>query len=134
MGYNTVTGDPRDRSPGGDWVGDLILECKVQADQPAGELTLELSRGVDRFRAEFDLSNGVCTLARDEQGQEPSVLGSKPTALKGGGKHSVRFADVDQRLTVWVDDALPFGDGVTYPPPRRKGRRRKTTCNRRASL
>jgi signal peptidase I len=120
MGYNTGESERGAPRLGANWVGDLILECEVQADQPQGELTLELSKGVDRFRAHFDLASGVCTLLRDGQDQP---LDSRPTAMKGGGRHSVRFADVDERLTVWVDDALPFGDGATYPPPGKDGRR-----------
>jgi signal peptidase I len=34
--------------------------------------------------------------------------------LRGVGKHELRFANVDDRLTVWVDGSLPFGDGVEY--------------------
>ncbi len=124
MGYNTP--DPDHMPSGVNWVGDLILDCEVQPDQAQGELTLELSKGVDRFRARFDLAAGQCTLVRvhdagtkDEKEEE---LDRKPTALKGGGKHAVRFADVDERLTVWVDDALPFGDGVSYQAPEKEGK------------
>ncbi|HVS37630.1 MAG TPA: S26 family signal peptidase, partial [Gemmataceae bacterium] len=118
MGYNT--GEPEHGASGVNWVGDLILECDVQHDQAQGELTLELSKGVDRFQAHFDLASGQCNLFRVGQ-DKPLNDQPKPTALKGGGKHSVRFANVDQRLTVWVDDALPFGDGVPYDPPKTEG-------------
>ncbi len=124
MGYNTP--DPDHMPSGVNWVGDLSLDVEVQPDQAQGELTLELSKGVDRFQARFDLATGQCTLVRvhdagtkDEKEEE---LDRKPTNLKGGAKHVVRFADVDQRLTVWVDDALPFGDGVTYQPPKKDGK------------
>ncbi|HVS36950.1 MAG TPA: S26 family signal peptidase [Gemmataceae bacterium] len=120
LGYNTWTGDPRHHTPGEDWVGDLILECEVQPDQAQGELTLELSKGVDRFQVHFDLSSGQCNLYRVGQ-DKPLNDQPKATALKGGGKHTVRFANVDQRLTVWVDDVLPFGDGVPYDPPKTEG-------------
>jgi signal peptidase I len=123
MGYNSWEGQySRHGSPGENWVGDLILDCDVQADQAQGELTLELSRGVDRFRARWDLATGLCTLLRVQGEKEESLTPEpKPTSLKGGGAHHLRFANVDQRLTVWVDDALPFGDGVTYPPSETEG-------------
>jgi signal peptidase I len=124
MGYNTWEGPHGSQVLGENWVGDLILECDVQTDAAQGELTLELSRGVDRFRARFDLASGVCTLVRahqDGKGETEETLDSKPTGLKGGGNHSVRFANVDQRLTVWVDDSLPFGDGVLYTPAEQQG-------------
>ncbi len=116
MGYNTA--EPRNSPTGVNWVGDLILECEIQPDQARGELTLELCKGVDRFQARFDLGTGECRLVRVGD-HKPLAL--QPTALKGGGKHAVRFANVDQRLTVWVDDALPFGDGVSYAPPTTDG-------------
>ena len=80
---------------------------------------------MDRFRS--PLRPGQRSLHADarsrrrQEGREEEELDRKPTALKGGGKHAVRFADVDQRLTVWVDDLLPFGDGVTYAPPATEG-------------
>ena len=121
MGYNTWEADQmHNRPPGQNWVGDLILECEVQADAAQGELTLELSKGVDRFRARWDLSTGVCTLLRVHDDKEDKI-DSKPTGLKGGGTHQVRFANVDERLTVWVDEALPFGAGATYDAPKTEG-------------
>jgi signal peptidase I len=120
MGYNTWEGEQmHSHSPEQNWVGDLILDCNVQTDGAQGELTLELSKGVDRFRARWDLSTGVCTLLRVQDDKEEK-LDSKPTSLKGGA-HSVRFANVDERLTVWVDEALPFGAGVTYDAPKTEG-------------
>ena len=106
---------------GSNWVGDLVLECEVQAEQTEGELVLQLVRGGDTFRATWDLSsaNGLCTLTRTtgrrDGKQETVKLGdARPTRL-GKGKHRLRFANVDDRLTVWVDGELPFGDGETYP-------------------
>ena len=106
---------------GSNWVGDLVLECEVQVEQAEGELVLQLVRGGDTFRATWDLSsaNGLCTLTRTtgrrDGKQETVKLGdARPTRL-GKGKHRLRFANVDDRLTVWVDGELPFGDGETYP-------------------
>jgi signal peptidase I len=33
----------------------------------------------------------------------------------------LRFADFDERLTVWVDSRLPFEDGVVYDPASKQG-------------
>ena len=102
------------------WSGELILECEVQVEQAEGELVLQLVRGNEKFQATWDLSSdkGVCTLtriARRRDGKvEPEKLDSQPTRLRKG-KHRLRFANVDDRLTVWVDGELPFGDGVAYP-------------------
>lgn len=131
MGYNTY--QPRRDDllvPPPNWVGDLMVECEVAIDQPGGELVLELSKGADRFRARWNLTDGKCTLQRlakpNETSNSPADadfidLDSKPTNLKGKGNWRVRFANVDERLTVWVDDDLPFGDGVTYDPVAQRG-------------
>ncbi len=133
MGYNTWEGQRLGhQSPGENWVGDLSLDCDVDVPQPQGELTLELAKGVDRFQARFNLADGDCKLVRIEGDQE-TVLDHKPTALKSG-THAVRFADVDERLTVWVDDALPFGDGVTYTPPKNEGPTKENDLDRPAGI
>ncbi len=127
LGYNgRAFTDWQDRpafSPqGGNWVGDLILECTVTIDRPEGDLVLELSKGVDRFRATWQLASGTCALVRRHDGKD-ETLQSKPTALNKAGTYQLRLANVDERLTVWVNQDLPFGDGVTYSAPPERGPR-----------
>jgi signal peptidase I len=115
MGYNT--GELADRRNEGrpvetNWVGDLILDCAAQVDALDGELTLELSKGPDRFQARFDLKDGSCSLWR--VGTQAHELGRKEKIITKTGSYKLRFANVDSRLTVWVDGKLPFGDGVDY--------------------
>jgi signal peptidase I len=129
MGYNTW--QPyrgRHDIPAQNWVGDLMLECDVEIQQAQGELVLELSKGVDRFRVRWDLQNGQCTLSRVPQTGEESAKQAKEelleqadTGLKKPGAYRLRFANVDDRLTVWVDNNLPFGDGIVYKPPAERG-------------
>jgi signal peptidase I len=117
LGYNV------DR-PGTRWVGDLIIETEVKLDKAAkgDELWLELARGVDRFQARFNLENGNCTLVRlTKPGNQEQVLAQKDTTLKAPGTYKVRFANVDERLTLWINDAMPFGDGQIYDPPKVQG-------------
>lgn len=107
------------------WVGDLMLECDVKVTDPAGFFVLELSKGVDRFQARWDLTRGTCTLTRltavrgKEQGRKE--LGSVPSTLKPNRTYRLRLANFDERLTVWVDNSLPFGDGVAYDSPPEPG-------------
>jgi signal peptidase I len=117
LGYNTWLTGGGHRSPGENWASDLILEGDVTVDRPQGELTLELSRGPDRFQAAFDLKSGRCTLYRltGPQG-ERQELQSAETRLNRKGTYRLRFANVDERLTVWVDGRLPFDEGVVYAP------------------
>jgi signal peptidase I len=118
IGYNTA--NVGGSEPPQNWVGDLILDCDVTVEQPEGQLVLELSKGIDRFRARWDLSSGVCTLLRvTEDGEQQ--LGESKTSLANKGTYQVRFANVDERLVVWVNKELPFGEGVKYDPPRKRG-------------
>ncbi len=106
-----------------------MIECQVQASKGEGEFWLELSKGINRFQAKWDLGTGMCTLYKNEYRQSAEgeskilklsqrvELDSKPTKLRGPGTYQVRFANFDARLTVWVDRELPFGDGKDYPPP-----------------
>ncbi|MFL5339188.1 MAG: S26 family signal peptidase [Gemmataceae bacterium] len=123
MGYNSGL-DERNRD-GGDWVGDLMLDCTVKVTEPHGELVFDLAKGIDRFQARFDLAVGDCTLSRltgkTDEKQEKTELSRKPTKLKSTGEYHIRFANFDERLTVWVDGQLPFGDGVDYPAPTTRG-------------
>jgi signal peptidase I len=116
MGYNS---DSSRNSL--NWASDLILECEATVERPEGDLELELSKGVNRFRARWDLATGVCTLYRVTDGREEK-LESRPTAMKKKGSYRLRLADVDEKLTVWVDNDLPFGeDGVVYEPSSNRG-------------
>jgi signal peptidase I len=118
MGYNAgipSRGVPEQTNP----VSDLMLDCKVQVEQADGDLILELSKGPERFQAQWQLATGICKLVRvSPQGGPGETLMEKPTILKKPGEYRLRFANFDERLTVWVDSTLPFDDGVTYDPPR----------------
>jgi signal peptidase I len=122
MGYNNyeLKGPMSHERPKPNWVGDLMLDCEVTVDQPEGELVLELSKTADRFQARFDLATGVCTLQRITGSTVTKVGDPVPTDLKKG-THQVRFANIDDRLVVWVGRSLPFGDGVAYEPAKQHG-------------
>lgn len=112
-------------TPAPNWVGDLILECEVTLEQPKGEevakeMALELSRGPDRFRAVWNVINGDCNLIR-VQGKNSLKLNFRQTALKAPGTYRLRFANVDRRLTVWIDGTLIFGDGHDYDESKERG-------------
>jgi signal peptidase I len=134
MAYNTWEGGPH-TLPGENWVGDLILECEVTVDQPQGGLVLELSRGTDRFQARWDLPQGTCTLVRINANGKPEKLASKETTLTGPGTYRLRLANVDEKLTLWVDNQLPFGeDGVPYSAPDSEGATEENDLKRPASI
>jgi signal peptidase I len=118
-GYNSnETGNPpvlKLQPP--NWVGDLMLEFELTVDRPGGELWLELARGEDRFQARWNLQDGHCKLWRIGPNGGETELNDAPTRVKQAGTYLLRFANFDDRLTVWVDRELPFvGEGVNYDP------------------
>ncbi len=121
MGYNSGSAGSIPPTRGQNWVSDLILETEVEVSKAEGELVLELSKGIDRFQARWDLTNGNCKLLRiRSDGKNPTQtteLASRPTSVRKAGTYRLRFADVDQRLTVWVDKELPFGEGINDDDP-----------------
>lgn len=121
LGYNAgvdrdpLTGQESTRPNAAEnyWVGDLILQCQAELGGPGAEVVLELSKGQNRFRAAF--GDGKVTLS--SVGPNGREFGSRPCKVKGPGKYTLRFANVDCRLRVWVDDKLiDFGTEGDYPP------------------
>ena len=104
----------RDSSADRLWVGDLLLECEATLGGD-GEVTLELSKGVNRCRATF--GGGKVTLSRSGPGSENFGEPSRPYKV-AAGKHKIRFGNVDCRLWVWVDGKrIDFGTEGDYLPP-----------------
>lgn len=135
-GYNAYTGG---RSPGLEddrfWVGDLTLSCQVNITAVTGQspaFLLELSEGVRRYRCRIDLATGIASLLRNDDLSGDSsapeiVMATAQTSMKGPGTYNLRFANVDDRLCLWINDSLwnaglvPFGSGAEFdaPPNRR---------------
>ncbi|MBN9121261.1 MAG: hypothetical protein J0I06_19270, partial [Planctomycetes bacterium] len=121
LGYNAgidlVQGVPqprdRDSTDAARWVGDLLLECEVEL-AGGSEVVLELSRGQNRFQAKF--GNGEVSLARVGPGGPEFGNPTKPCKVREG-TYRLRFANVDCRLWVWVDDKrIDFGPAGDYSP------------------
>ena len=115
MGYNTAYHDTHRPGYGDNWVSDLTLEGQFNINKQEGQLTLELSKGVDRFRAVWNLESGTCTLQRITK-DKTEVLAENSSNRLSSGSHFIRFANVDCRLIVWIDGKLLFNDGVDYKP------------------
>jgi signal peptidase I len=125
MGYNTgvsASGQHGGHPVETNWVGDLIVECTANVESTDGELTLELSKAADRFQARFDLKAGTVSLWR-LTGAGPAVqMAEAVPGISKPGSYKLRFANVDSRLTVWIDGKFPFQNadrkdgGVDYEP------------------
>ncbi|MFM7148907.1 MAG: S26 family signal peptidase, partial [Gemmataceae bacterium] len=118
MGYNTWAGGGGHFPPRENWASDLMVECEAVFDKLEGSFAMELSRGEDRYQALFDLNQGTCSLIQIGKNQEAKTLATEKVSLGSGKAHLLRFANMDDRLCVWVDEKLPFGDGVPYGPVR----------------
>lgn len=114
------------------WVGDLTLNCTVTISSATGKdshLLLELVEGVRRYRCRIDVPSGQATLSRnDEFTADPNaapeiVMAKANTPITGPGTYTLRFANVDDRLCLWINDGLlgsglvPFGDGAEFDAP-----------------
>ena len=104
--------DPRPESLGLNWVGDLALQCTVQSQSDAGQTAVELVKGGRRFRCRINLADGKAELSISGPGGEP-FHPKAATALRGQGSHRLMFANADDQLLLWVDDALVAFDGPT---------------------
>lgn len=124
-GYNATDGNPGVPAieRGKYWVGDLMLSCSVDIDQvaPKAELLFELNEGWRWYRCRIDVATGKATLShtdslsRDEK--DEIVLATAETSVTGKGRYEVRFANVDDRLCLWIDDDLvEFGSNAAYKP------------------
>jgi signal peptidase I len=126
-GYNAFlgTGDIRQSSPrqidyGGFWVGDLTLCCDLSIDEAleGAEIVLELCEGVHWYRCRIDLATGQARLTEInlQMGiEQERELASARTPVSGTGTWGIEFANVDDRLALWVDgNVVDFGEGAAY--------------------
>ncbi|OYW21820.1 MAG: signal peptidase I, partial [Planctomycetales bacterium 12-60-4] len=105
------------------WVGDLTVSGRVTVSDVSGTdpaLKLELVEGVRKYQCEIDLQTGQATLTHtDELNLEgpPISLGTAGTSVKGTGTYRFDFANVDDRLCLWINGRLiPFGKAAEYRP------------------
>ena len=101
------------------WVGDLTLHCQVDiaATGPQAELILELIEGGIRYQCRIDCNSATAVLFKQTADREME-LASAPCGLSGAGSHDLRFANVDDRLVLWVDDhVIDFGKGAVLDQP-----------------
>lgn len=94
------------------WVGDLSLSMRLTATQSGGRLRLDLVRAGRVGRCEINLATGE---ARLSSGGRPIGQPAITRLVRTDEPHELTFANVDGRLTLWVDGELPFGDGVCDP-------------------
>lgn len=93
------------------WVGDLSVEMLLQVDKPSGEFRIELVEAGVANQFVVDLATGMGRMMRGGK-----QLAETKTPIREGGRFKLRFANVDNRLTLWINHLTPFGAGVEYEP------------------
>ncbi len=91
------------------WVGDLMLECELDVRESTGTVALDLVKGGRHFRCDVDCQSGSATLRIDGL----DTYQPQATTSLGRGTHHVIFANIDQQLHLWVDNAPVTFDGPT---------------------
>ena len=131
-GYNTCTGG-RSFNIDDDrfWVGDLTLNCTVEitsVSDAQSELILELSEGVRRYTCRINVTSGEATLFQNDDmsansGSIKVEMAKASTPVRGPGTYTFTFANVDDRLCLWVNSTwmnsglVPFGSKSEFDAP-----------------
>lgn len=101
------------------WTNDLTLEFNLVVDSVAaeGKLVLELVEGLRTARCEINLQSGVAEVLVESRQRDDSAAGTREsitsveTGIQGPGNYEIAFANVDDRLCLWVDgDLIPLGE------------------------
>ena len=82
------------------WVGDLAVETRLESRGDGGTVVFDLVEGGRRHEARIDLSAGSVEMV------SPFLVGARPkaaTKLRGRGKWTVLFANVDDELSLFID-------------------------------
>jgi len=95
------------------WTGDLAAEFEIKTERDTLNLAMVLVEAGVEHECRIDLKTGQATMtvlmngqSVDAFQQDGQALASKATAttsLRAGGRHRIRFANVDDTLVLWVD-------------------------------
>jgi len=88
------------------WVGDLAIEVDLQTEAAQGTVALDLQEGGLTYRCSIDLISGEATLTIPRQPGDPTPREGTPrgpTPVKGAGRWTLLFANVDDELSLFVD-------------------------------
>ncbi|MCA9217533.1 MAG: signal peptidase I [Planctomycetales bacterium] len=105
------------------WVGDLCVDAELDVTDGDGAVELQLIEAGRVHSCVFDLSTGEATLSIDggkvkflaQDGTQSVTTLTASTKVKGKGRHTVRFANADNRLFLWVDNReVNFGQMADY--------------------
>lgn len=104
------------------WINDLTLDATLEIQNSTLEsvIALELAEGVRAAQARFHPSSGKVEIVqrdRDANGEysEGTVIASAETGDSGDGTYEFSFANVDDRVLLWINGTLvTFDKEVTF--------------------
>lgn len=101
------------------WVNDLTIEFNIAIDTVTADsqLVVELVEGLRTTRCEINPESGmanVIVVSRERDESVPAkteTIASVETGMQGAGDYELAFANVDDRLCLWIDgDLIPLGE------------------------
>ncbi|MEZ6039314.1 MAG: signal peptidase I [Planctomycetaceae bacterium] len=121
-GFNSFTMAHRSYDDGLFWVGDLTINATLQIEEirPGAQIMLELIEGQRWYRCRISPETGnaellVINRVVDEEADNPELKATAVTSIDGSGTYEVVFANVDDRLCLWVNgDLVDFGDDAAF--------------------
>ena len=125
------------------WTGDLATEFDIELGQGKGSVSLDIVEAGVHYQCSIDLDSGNAkifalsdgkVLETIEAGNDKLVSeANAKTGLRSGQHHRLKFANVDNTLTLWVDgatvDFLPSNRIVTDSPATLLARRPQCNAN-----
>ena len=95
------------------WTGDLATDFEIKTERDTQTLAIILVEAGVEHECRIDLKTGQASLAVLVNGQpidafqqDGAMFAAKASAntkVRAGGKHCIRFANVDDTLVLWVD-------------------------------
>ena len=114
--YSNSSGFGSNRSLENDgvhWTGDLAGDFEFKTERDTQALVLMLVEAGVEHECRIDLKTGQATMtvlvggepveAFQQDGDTLATKALASTSIRAGGKHRVRFANVDDTLVLWVD-------------------------------
>jgi signal peptidase I len=104
------------------WCNDLTLEFSfsIKSATEKAQLLLELVEGFRTVRCQVNPISGladIIVISRENGNvdSQQKTIASVQTGIHGPGEYTLAFANVDDRLSLWVnDDLIPLGDVASF--------------------
>ena len=103
------------------WTGDLATEIDFKTEKDTQSILLSLVEAGVEHEVRVDLKTGKATAkvlidgmpvdAFQDGNKTLASIATAETSIRSGGRHRIRFANVDDTLTLWVD-----GKNVQWTP------------------